>query len=74
MEEAGKEEYRLATEMGDIGKSKSPHITVIADRACAKRAYNVNYDSASGVACIIGHRTKVLGVRNKHCCVCARAE
>lgn len=49
MEEAGKEEYDLAVKAGDVGTDNIPYITVINDGAWAKRSYNVNYDSSSGV-------------------------
>ncbi|KAK9752198.1 hypothetical protein QE152_g4422 [Popillia japonica] len=77
MEEAGVEEAQLAREAGDIDSEGIPCITVVADGAWSKRSYNVNYNAASGVACIIGQRTRkllFLGVRNKYCCICARVE
>lgn len=76
MEEAGVEEAALAKEVGDF-KNGYPAITVIADGAWCKRSYGVNYNASSGVGCIVGQRTKkllFLGVRNKYCSVCARAE
>ncbi|KAK9728156.1 hypothetical protein QE152_g18110 [Popillia japonica] len=54
MEEAGVEEAQLAREAGDIDSEGIPCITVVADGAWSKRSYNVNYNAASGVACIIG--------------------
>ncbi|XP_050303674.1 uncharacterized protein LOC126741321 [Anthonomus grandis grandis] len=76
MEEAAKEESDLAKELGEVDKNNCPYITVVADGAWSKRSYNVNYDAASGVACIIGQRTGkllFLGIRNKYCSFCARA-
>jgi len=73
MEEAGKEEARLAIENGDLTENGIPFITVVADGAWAKRSYRTNYNSNSGIACIVGYRTKKilhLGVRNKFCSLC----
>nr|CAI5841795.1 unnamed protein product [Callosobruchus analis] len=74
MEDAAAEEAKLAIEAGDVDINGVPCITVVADGAWAKRSYNVNYGSLSGVACIIGYKTgKVLflGVRNKYCSLCS---
>lgn len=49
MEQAGKEECRLAHEMGQVNKDNIPLITVVADGAWSKRSYSVNYDALSGV-------------------------
>ncbi|KAJ8952670.1 hypothetical protein NQ318_020985 [Aromia moschata] len=77
MEEAAKEEARLAVELGEVDQDGMPYITVVADGAWSKRSYNINYDALSGVGCIIGYRTGkllFLGIRNKYCAVCARSE
>ncbi|XP_057662428.1 uncharacterized protein LOC130897534 [Diorhabda carinulata] len=77
IEQAGVQERRIAIEKGHIGKDSIPYITVIADGAWSKHSYKVNYDAASGVGVIIGQETKkvlFLGIRNKYCCLCARAE
>ncbi|CAH1375544.1 unnamed protein product, partial [Tenebrio molitor] len=77
MDAAGKEEYKIAREKGDVDQDGVAHITVFLDGGWSKRSYGHNYNAASGVAVIIGKSTgKVLyvGVRNKYCCCCARAE
>ncbi|XP_022904610.2 uncharacterized protein [Onthophagus taurus] len=77
MEKAAEEEKQLAKEAGDIDEDGVPYITVIADGAWSKRSYGLNYDAASGVACIIGQRTSkllYLGVRNKYCTICTMAD
>nr|XP_022903354.1 uncharacterized protein LOC111415749 isoform X2 [Onthophagus taurus] len=76
IEKAGKEEVQLAKENGDIDKFGVPLLTVIVDGAWSKRSYKTNYNALSGVACIIGMRTKkivFLGIRNKFCIICERA-
>ncbi|XP_031332942.1 uncharacterized protein LOC116163225 isoform X1 [Photinus pyralis] len=68
---AAKEEAELADEM----KDGIPVIGVIADGAWAKRSYRKNYSALSGVASIIGAKTKKIlhmGVKNKYCFLCAR--
>ncbi|KAF0701763.1 Uncharacterized protein FWK35_00036722, partial [Aphis craccivora] len=76
IELAGKEEARLAIENGDINSNGIPMITVVADGAWSKRSYKRNYNAASGVACIVGYRTKkvlFVGVRNKYCSICQKS-
>lgn len=76
MIEAGKEEKRLAIEQGDIDTDGTPYITVITDGSWGKRSYGTNFNSISGVGCIIGFRTKkilFIGVRNSYCCIFAVA-
>lgn len=73
MLEAGQEETKLAIENNDLDKDGHPLITVVADGAWSKRSYKNNYDAKSGVAVIIGYRTRkvlFLGVKNKYCSVC----
>ena len=77
MEEAAKEEAKMAVELGEVSKDGIPYITVVTDGAWSKRSYNVNYDALSGVGSIVGYRTSqllYLGVRNKYCTMCARAQ
>ncbi|KAF5292500.1 hypothetical protein FQR65_LT01644 [Abscondita terminalis] len=72
---AGKKEYQLAMELGDVDNDGIPYITVIVDGAWAKRSYKTNYNSLSGVACIIGARTKkvlYVGIKNKYCALCEK--
>lgn len=69
MLEAGKEEKRLAIEKGDIDSDGIPYITVVTDGSWGKRSYGTNYNSLSGVGCIIGFRTQkilFIGVRNSY--------
>ncbi|CAG9763511.1 unnamed protein product [Ceutorhynchus assimilis] len=49
MENAAAKEAELALEEGDVDENGIPCITVVTDGAWAKRSYNVNYDSMSGV-------------------------
>ena len=73
---AGKEERRLAIE-NDEHFQGVPAITVIADRGWSKRSHKHSYNAKSGVAVIIGSRTKkllFLGIRNKYCSTCSIAE
>ncbi|XP_074034660.1 uncharacterized protein [Leptinotarsa decemlineata] len=74
MKEAGKEEAELTKILGEIDENGVPFITVVADGAWSKRSYyNVNCNAASGVGCIVGHRTGkllYLGFRNKFCRTC----
>lgn len=51
--EAGKEELKLAQEVGDVDADGNGLITVIADGAWSKRSYNVSYDALSGVVRIL---------------------
>jgi hypothetical protein len=51
-------------------------VTVVADGAWSKRSYKSNYNASSGVASIVGYRTKkylFMSVRNKYCAICDRA-
>lgn len=75
-----KEEYRLAMENGDhveVNNSKIPFITVVVDGGWSKRSYRHSFDSKSGVAVIIGARTKKvlwMDIRVKVCAKCSRAK
>ncbi|KAI8437861.1 hypothetical protein MSG28_012078 [Choristoneura fumiferana] len=77
MFEAGLEEKQMAIEKGNVDADGVPYITVVADASWGKRSYRTsNYNSLSGVACIIGYETKkvlFLGIRNSYCSVCAVA-
>ena len=76
MAEAAEEEKRLAIERGSYHEG-IPAITVIVDAGWSKRSHKHSYNAKSGVGIIIGMETKKLlyiGVRNKYCSVCARAE
>ncbi|KAK5648029.1 hypothetical protein RI129_002921 [Pyrocoelia pectoralis] len=77
MIDAEKEESQLAMECGDVNSEGTPLISVIVDGAWSKRSYRTNYNALSGVACIIGEKTKkilYLRVKNKYCYVCSRAK
>lgn len=75
MLEAGKEEKRLAEAAGDFCEDGcTPKITVVVDGGWSHRSHGHRYSANSGVAVIIGKRTKkllYLGVRNKLCSTCA---
>ncbi|KAL4101104.1 hypothetical protein QTP88_021124 [Uroleucon formosanum] len=58
IEEAGKEEARLAIENGEVNNNGVLLITVVADGAWSKRSYKHNYNALSGIVCIVGYRTK----------------
>jgi hypothetical protein len=75
MIEAGKEEAAIAIESGEIDADGIPMIPVIVDGAWSKRSYKSNYNASSGVACIIGARTKKVlyaDVKNKYCYFCEK--
>ncbi|KAL4085368.1 hypothetical protein QTP88_027227 [Uroleucon formosanum] len=77
MEIADEEERRLAIESGSIDTDGTPMCTVVADGQWSKRSYKTNYDALSGVATIIGYKSKkilFIGVRNRYCAVCQRAK
>ncbi|XP_031333159.1 uncharacterized protein LOC116182246 [Photinus pyralis] len=77
MEKAGQEERKIAVEHGDVDTDGTPFITVFLDGGWSKRSYGHSYNAASGVAVIIGRATGkllYLGVRNKFCSICARAQ
>ncbi|KAF0704309.1 YqaJ domain-containing protein, partial [Aphis craccivora] len=77
IEEAGKEEARLAIENVEVNSNGIPLITIVADGAWSKRSYKHNYSVLSGVACIVAYRTKKLlfiGVRNMYCSVYMKAK
>ncbi|GBN88648.1 hypothetical protein AVEN_93006-1 [Araneus ventricosus] len=77
MELTVSEERSLAIQRGDVDSEGIPLLTVVVDGSWAKRSYKTNYASLSGVAAIVGLESKkvlLVGVRNKYCVVCARAE
>ncbi|XP_049821547.1 uncharacterized protein LOC126265075 [Aethina tumida] len=78
LEEAGKLEREAAIKEGHVDSHGIPYITDgYLDGGWSKRSYGHTYNENSGAAVIIGKTTgKVLfvGVRNKYCCICARAE
>lgn len=70
---AGNEERQLAIQNGDVTDTGIPYITVIVDGGWSHRSHGHHYTANSGVACVIGLRTKKLlyvGVRNKYCYMC----
>ena len=76
MREAAEEEKRIAIERGSYHQGV-PAITVILDAGWSKRSHKHSYNAKSGVGIIVGMETKKLlyvGVRNKYCSVCARAD
>ncbi|XP_046961250.1 uncharacterized protein LOC124530923 [Vanessa cardui] len=77
MEQAAEEEKKMAIVDGRVTKNGTPVIDVVADGVYGKRSYKKNYSALSGAAAIIGRKTgKILylGVRNKYCYHCDRAE
>lgn len=48
MEQAGKVEYRLAVENGDVDSDGTPYITVILDGGWSKRSYGHGFSANSG--------------------------
>ncbi|KAL9975222.1 hypothetical protein ACROYT_G012355 [Oculina patagonica] len=75
MIEAGKEEKRLAVASNNLDQG-IPAINVVVDGGWSMRSHQHRYTAKSGVAVIIGERTKkllYLGVRNKYCSICAIA-
>ena len=76
MEKAGAEEKRIAIEKGNFHEGL-PAITVICDGGWSKRTHKHTYDANGRVAVIFGAATNKLlyiGIRNKLCCICRRAE
>lgn len=77
MEAAGVKERNNALEKGQVSADGVPWITVYVDGSWSKRSYGSNYNALSGMVGIIGRYTQELlfvGVRNKFCSICARAE
>ncbi|CAG4975823.1 unnamed protein product [Colias eurytheme] len=77
MDQAAEEEKNMAIAEGRVSKNGTPIIDVIADGVYAKRSYKKNYSALSGAAAIVGRKKGkllYLGVRNKYCYHCDRAE
>lgn len=77
MKKAGEREKEAALKAGNVDKNGIPIIDVVVDGSWCKRSYRTNYSALSGTAAIIGRRfgqVLFLAVKNKYCCVCARAE
>ncbi|XP_039296223.1 uncharacterized protein LOC111043599 isoform X2 [Nilaparvata lugens] len=77
MEMAAEEKKHEAIKRGDVDADGVPLLMVVADGCWAKRSYRTNYNSLSGVAAIVGYHTKkvlYVGVKNKYCTICVRAE
>ena len=76
MHEAAMQERDLAIEAGEFHDGV-PAITVVCDGGWSKRSLRHSYNASGGVAIIVGKRTGRLlhvGVRNKYCSICSRAE
>lgn len=74
--EAGQEEKQLAIERNDYHEGV-PAITVVGDGGWSKRTHKHTYDASGGVAILVGAVTGKLlhvGVRNRTCVICTRAE
>ncbi|KAH9644550.1 hypothetical protein HF086_000324 [Spodoptera exigua] len=77
MKKAGDREKEAAIKEGRVNKDGIPLIDVIVDGCWCKRSYRSNYAALSGCAAIIGRRfgqVLYMCVKNKYCCICARAE
>lgn len=75
LEQSISKEKQFAEIRGDMDDEGYYHITVIADGGWCKRSYGHGYNSSSGVAVIIGLKTKhvlFMGVRNKSCMICEK--
>ncbi|XP_038218891.1 uncharacterized protein LOC119837392 [Zerene cesonia] len=76
MEVAAKRERDAAFAEGRV-KDGLPVIDVYIDGAWSARSYGTNYKALSGVAAIVGRKfgeVLFIGVKNKYCLICARAE
>jgi hypothetical protein len=76
MLEAGQIERQYAIDNNQLDEGV-PWISVVVDGGWAKRSHKHSYSSSSGVAVIIGQMTKkllYLGVRNKNCSTCIKAD
>lgn len=76
MDKAAECERKSAIAEGRV-KNGFACIDVIADGVWSKRSFNTNFSALSGAAAIIGKRfgeVLFIGVKNKYCCICARAE
>ncbi|CAB3229525.1 unnamed protein product [Arctia plantaginis] len=73
------EDSMSETHKGDLNPTKNgkPVIDVYVDGVWCTRSYGNNYRALSGVAAIVGRRSGevlCIGVKNKYCLICARAE
>ena len=76
MKQAADEEKRLAISKESY-HDRVPAISVVVDAGWSKRSHKHSYNAKSGVGIAVGMETRKLlhvGVRNKYCSVCARAE
>lgn len=53
MQQAGKEERRLAIDNGDVDGNGIPYITVLLDGGWSKRSYGHSYNASSGVVRVL---------------------
>lgn len=77
MEAAAIRERDAAIAEGKLSKDGIPLIDVYADGCWSSRSYGNNYKALSGAAAIVGRRfgeVLFLGIKNKYCLVCARAQ
>lgn len=77
MAAAAMRERDAAIAEGILSKDGIPLIDVYADACWSSRSYGNNYKALSGAAAIVGRRygeVLFLGIKNKYCLVCARAE
>ncbi|RVE44807.1 hypothetical protein evm_010520 [Chilo suppressalis] len=74
---AAKREIDAAIAEGKLTRDGIPVIDVYADACWSARSYGNNYKALSEAAAIVGRRFSevlFLGIKNKYCLVCARAE
>ncbi|KAJ8732008.1 hypothetical protein PYW08_014738 [Mythimna loreyi] len=77
MERAAMRERDAAIAEGKLSNDGIPIVDVYADGVWSSRSYGNNYKALSGAAAIVGRRfgeVLFIGIRNKYCLVCARAE
>lgn len=77
MRKAGEREREAALKEGNVDKDGIPVVDVVVDGSWCKRSYRTNYCALSGTSAIIGRRfgqVLFLAVKNKYCCICARAD
>lgn len=77
MEGAAMRERDAAIAEGRISKDGIPIIDVLADACWSSRSYGNNFKALSGAAAIVGRKfgeVLYIGIKNKYCVVCARAE
>ncbi|XP_025420451.1 uncharacterized protein LOC112690619, partial [Sipha flava] len=72
MKEAAKVEAELAVAEGEVDVDGTPLVAVVADGSWCKRSYRTMYNSPSGMAALVGYRTRkilFMGVKNKFCAI-----